>query len=153
MPDLPARIGSVEFEQFGAKWVAVRCPSDFDGLMRKTGGLREAGSRRWLIHRWRINPLLRELRRSTDPLLRQAGIDLDGEGNRCTTCGRVRCPDGPIDRAVDRRCDWGRGPWGVSWSGLRWCGGCCRDPHRHHGLPPQAPGEEAEGGRDRGAGE
>ena len=28
-----------------------------------------------------------------------------------------------------------------------------RDPHRHHGLPPQAPGEEAEGGRDRGAGE
>ena len=28
MPDLPARIGPVEFEQFGAKWVAVRCPSD-----------------------------------------------------------------------------------------------------------------------------
>ena len=45
---------------------------------RAAGG----GSRRWLIHRWRINPLLRELRRSTDPLLRHAGIDLDGEGNR-----------------------------------------------------------------------
>ena len=79
-PDLPARIGPVEFEQFGVKWVAVRCSSDFDGLMRKTGGLREAGSHRWLIPRWRINPLVRELRRTTDPLFRQAGIDLDEEG-------------------------------------------------------------------------
>jgi hypothetical protein len=26
----------------------------------------------------RINPLIRELRRTTDPLFRQAGIDLDG---------------------------------------------------------------------------
>ena len=63
MPDLPARIGPVEFEQFGAKWVAVRCPAAFDELMRLKGGVREAGSRRWLIPRWRINPLLRELRR------------------------------------------------------------------------------------------
>ena len=51
MPGLPARIGPVEFEQFGAKWVAVRCPSEFDELMRLTGGLREAGSQRWLIPR------------------------------------------------------------------------------------------------------
>ena len=80
--DLPARIGPVEFEQFGAKWVAVRCPAAFDEVMRLKGGVREAGSRRWLIPRWRINPLLRELRRATDPLFRQAGIDLDGEGNR-----------------------------------------------------------------------
>ena len=75
--DLPSHIGPVELEQFGAKWVAVRCPSEFDELMRSTGGLREAGSRRWLISRWRINPLVRELRRATDPLFRQAGIDLD----------------------------------------------------------------------------
>jgi len=27
------------------------------------------------------------------------------------------------------------------------------DPHRHHDLPIQAPGEEAEGGRARGAGD
>ena len=80
MPGLPARIGPVEFEQFGAKWVAVRCPAAFDEVMRLKGGVREAGSRRWLIPRWRINPLLRELRRATDPLFRQAGIDLDGEG-------------------------------------------------------------------------
>ena len=57
---------------------AVRCPAAFDELMRLKGGVREAGSRRWLIPRWRINPLMRELRRATDPLFRQAGIDLDG---------------------------------------------------------------------------
>jgi hypothetical protein len=43
MPGLPARIGPVEFEQFGAKWVAVRCPAAFDELMRLKGGVREAG--------------------------------------------------------------------------------------------------------------
>jgi len=79
-PDLPARIGPVEFEQFGAKWVAVRCPSEFDGLMRLKGGLREAGSRRWLIERRRVGRLVRELQRATDPLFRQAGIDLDEDG-------------------------------------------------------------------------
>jgi hypothetical protein len=75
--DVPSRIGPVEFEQFGAKWVAVRCPAAFDELMQVKGGVREAGSRRWLIPRWRINPLLRELRRATDPLFRQAGMSLD----------------------------------------------------------------------------
>jgi hypothetical protein len=79
--DVPSRIGPVELEQFGAKWVAVRCPSDFNELMRLNGGLREAGSRRWLILRRRVKPLVRELRRTTDPLFRQAGMDLDGEGN------------------------------------------------------------------------
>jgi hypothetical protein len=37
----------------------------------------DPGGRRWLIQRRRIQPLLRNLRRDTDPLLRQAGIDLD----------------------------------------------------------------------------
>ena len=37
----------------------------------------EPGSRRWLIERYRIGPVLRALRRVTDPLFRQAGIDLD----------------------------------------------------------------------------
>ena len=44
MPGLPARIGPVEFEQFGAKWVAVRCPAAFDELMRVKGGRRGAGA-------------------------------------------------------------------------------------------------------------
>jgi hypothetical protein len=77
---LPVRIGPVEFAPFGAKWAAVRCPHEFDQLMRQTGGLWETGSRRWLVERRRMGPLIRNLRRTTDPLFRRAGIDLDGEG-------------------------------------------------------------------------
>src|SRR5690242_11196492 len=68
------RIGPVEFSPFGEKWVAVRCPEEFDELMRLTGGLWEAGSHRWLINRRRLNPLIHKLRRMTDPLFRRAGI-------------------------------------------------------------------------------
>jgi hypothetical protein len=46
-------------------------------LMQRTGGLWEPGSRRWLIPRQRMGPLIRNLRRATDPLFRHAGIDLD----------------------------------------------------------------------------
>ena len=76
-PAIPARIGPAEFSVFNPKWVAVRCPSDLDPLMRKAGGLWEAGSRRWLIERRRIGPLIRNLRRVTDPLFRRAGLNLD----------------------------------------------------------------------------
>ena len=81
-PELPAWIGPAEFSSFGAKWTAVRCPSDLDPLMRKAGGLWESGSRRWLINRGRMGPLIRNLRRVTDPLFRRAGISLDGKGSR-----------------------------------------------------------------------
>jgi hypothetical protein len=57
----------------------MRCPHDLDRLMRKAGGLWEPGGRRWLIVGNRVGPLIRNLRRATDPLFRQAGIDLDGE--------------------------------------------------------------------------
>jgi hypothetical protein len=60
--------------------VAVRCPSELDPLMLKAGGLWEPRSRRWLIEPRRIGPLVRNLRRVTDPLFRQAGISLDDEG-------------------------------------------------------------------------
>ena len=40
----------------------------------------EPGTRRWLIERRRIGPVLRHLRRTTDPLFRQAGISLDEGG-------------------------------------------------------------------------
>jgi hypothetical protein len=80
-PDLPVRIGPAEFTAFGAM-IAVRCPSDLDPLMRKAGGMWEPGGRRWLIMRRRVGPLVRELRRATDPLFRRAGMDLDGGGNR-----------------------------------------------------------------------
>ena len=75
---LPARIGPAEFSALGAL-VAVRCPQDLYPLMRLAGGLWEPGSRRWLIERKRMGPLIRNLRRDTDPLFRQAGIDLDRE--------------------------------------------------------------------------
>ena len=57
--------------------VAVRCPSDLDPLMLKAGGVWEPGSRRWLIERRRIRPLVRNLRRNTDPLFRRVGLNLD----------------------------------------------------------------------------
>ncbi len=78
MKEIPARIGSCELSPFGAKWIAVRCPSEFELFMRQAGGLWESGSRRWLIERRRIGPLIRKLERATDPLFRQAGISLDG---------------------------------------------------------------------------
>jgi hypothetical protein len=70
----------VEFSEFGAMWVAVRCPSDLDPLLRKAGGLWEVGSRRWLIHRRRTGPLIRKLRWETDPLFCRAGLSLDEPG-------------------------------------------------------------------------
>ena len=79
--DLPARIGPVRLERLGGM-IAVRCPSDFEPLMRKAGGMWDSGDRRRLIHQRRINPLIRELRRTTDPLFRRVGIDLDGEATQ-----------------------------------------------------------------------
>jgi hypothetical protein len=45
--------------------------------MLKAGGVWEPGSRRWLIERRRIRPLVRNLRRNTDPLFRRVGLNLD----------------------------------------------------------------------------
>jgi hypothetical protein len=58
----------------------VRCPSDLDPWMQKAGGLWDPGGRRWLIGPQRMGPLIRNLRRSTDPRLCNAGLNLDGEG-------------------------------------------------------------------------
>jgi hypothetical protein len=56
------------------KLIAVLCPREFDVLMRNAGG-----SRRWLIERQRIGPVIRTLQRTTDPLFRRAGLNLDHE--------------------------------------------------------------------------
>jgi hypothetical protein len=76
--DLPSRIGPAEFGTVGAM-VAIRCPHDLAPLMRQAGGIWEPGGRRWLIEPRRMGPLIRNLRRATDPLFRRAGISLDGE--------------------------------------------------------------------------
>jgi hypothetical protein len=75
-PTVPARIGPVEFGTLGSM-VAVRCPREFDPLMRRAGGLWEPGSRRWLIEHRRIGPVLRHLRCTTDPLFRRVGLVLE----------------------------------------------------------------------------
>jgi hypothetical protein len=77
-PSLPSRISSAEFSTLGAM-VVVCCPHDLDPLMRAAGGMWESGARRWLINRQRTGPLIRNLRRATDPLFRHAGMSLDGE--------------------------------------------------------------------------
>jgi hypothetical protein len=76
-PDIPARIGPVELSTLGS-WVVVRCPRTYDAIMRQAGGMWDPGDGRWFIERRRIGPVIRELRRRTDPLFRRAGIDLDG---------------------------------------------------------------------------
>jgi hypothetical protein len=76
-PDVPASIGPCQFYRLGG-WIAVRCPRDLTPFMQRAGGQWEPGSRKWLIEPRRIGPLLRTLRRETDPLFRQAGLDLDG---------------------------------------------------------------------------
>jgi hypothetical protein len=73
---IPPRIGPAEFSTLGAL-IAVRCPHDLDPLMQRAGGLWEPGTRRWLIEQRRMGPLIRNLRRTTDPLFRRAGLDLD----------------------------------------------------------------------------
>jgi hypothetical protein len=72
----PNRIGPVEFGRLG-DLVAVRCPHEFDDVMRRAGGSWEPGSRRWLIERRRIGPVIRELRHVTDPSFRRAGVALE----------------------------------------------------------------------------
>jgi hypothetical protein len=73
---IPAAIGPVEFGTLGGM-IAVRCPTELVPLVRKAGGIWEPRSRHWLVKRRRMGPLIRHLRRATDPSFRQAGLDLD----------------------------------------------------------------------------
>jgi hypothetical protein len=72
---VPSRIGPVEFGALGG-WISVRCPKDYDILMRRAGGQWEPGTRRWLIERRRIGPVIRALERSVDPLFRAVGLTM-----------------------------------------------------------------------------
>jgi hypothetical protein len=76
LANLPADIGPVVFEH-GVGWVMVRCPRQYDDLMRSADGTWDPGARQWLIERRRIGPVIRELERIVDPLFAQAGIRLD----------------------------------------------------------------------------
>jgi hypothetical protein len=74
--DVPKNIGPVVFG-VGVGWVMVRCPRQYDDLMRRAGGTWDPGARQWLIEHRRIGPVIRELEREVDPLFAQAGIQLD----------------------------------------------------------------------------
>ncbi len=58
-------------------WITARSPAEFVPLVRRVGALWDPGARHWLIEQRRIGPVIRELRRMTDPLFRTAGMDLD----------------------------------------------------------------------------
>jgi hypothetical protein len=71
------QIGPCALEAWGAKWVTVRCPNALAPLVRGAGGLWDPGRRLWLVERRRAGPLMRRLEKATDPLFRQADLDLD----------------------------------------------------------------------------
>jgi hypothetical protein len=75
MIPLPKHVGPCRFGRLGF-WITVQCPPEFDMLMRNAGGTWDPGTRRWLLLRHRLGPVLRALRRTTDPLFRHAGVDL-----------------------------------------------------------------------------
>ena len=73
---IPDYVGPCQFGQPGAM-IAIKCPHEFNGVMLKAGGQWEPGSKRWLIERRRICPVIRRLERTVDPLFRRAGVMLD----------------------------------------------------------------------------
>jgi hypothetical protein len=75
--EVPPSVGPVVFGTLGVGWVMVRCPRQYDDLMRRAGGVWEPGARQWLVERRRIGPVIRELERTVDPLFRHAGMRLD----------------------------------------------------------------------------
>ena len=54
---LPSQIGPAEFGELG-QWIAIRRPMDLAPIMQKSGGVWEPGSKRWLIERSRIGPVV-----------------------------------------------------------------------------------------------
>lgn len=83
LPAIPIHVGPCEFGRFG-KLVSVRCPREFDAIMRKAGGQPDPASRRWLIEPRRIGPVIRALQSATDPLFQQAGTR---SHNHACPCG------------------------------------------------------------------
>jgi hypothetical protein len=78
MVDLPHQIRPCQLVELGAL-VAIRCPSDLDGILRRAGATWEFGNRRWLLSPARAAKVVPKLCRSTDPLFRRAGLNLDHE--------------------------------------------------------------------------
>ena len=76
VPPIPEQVGPCQFGRLGS-WITVGCPRELDELLMEAGAVWEPGDRRLLLRLHRLGPVLRALRRRTDPLFRQAGLDLD----------------------------------------------------------------------------
>ena len=76
LSEIPSHIGPCEFGMLG-KLVTVRCPKELAHILRRAGAVWEPGSRRWLVQRRRIGPVIRALERATDPLFRRVGLTLE----------------------------------------------------------------------------
>jgi hypothetical protein len=75
VPLIPKQVGPCRFGRLGF-WITVQCP-EYDDLMLSAGALWEPRERRWLAApAAHLGPVLRKLRRQTDPLFRRAGLDL-----------------------------------------------------------------------------
>jgi hypothetical protein len=74
--DVPTRIGPAEFGTLGAL-ITVRCPRDFDHLMRQAGGQWDPGSRRWLSSIDESAHFSAHSVGKRNPLNRRAGMSLD----------------------------------------------------------------------------
>jgi hypothetical protein len=65
---IPKQVGPCRFGRRG-NWITVQCPAEFDALMSAAGGIRDSSSKHsWLLREARIGPVLRALRRATDPV-------------------------------------------------------------------------------------
>jgi hypothetical protein len=73
---IPERVGPCRFGRRGL-WITAQCPPELDTLMRNAGGTWDPSARLWLLRIHRLGPVLRALRRTTNPLSRQAGLDLE----------------------------------------------------------------------------
>jgi hypothetical protein len=74
--EVPKQIGPCQFGELGAM-IAVRCPVELAHILRRAGAIWEPGSKRWLVQRRRIGPVIRALQKATDPLFRRAGVAID----------------------------------------------------------------------------
>jgi len=61
--------------------IAIHAPRELDGIFRRAGEAWEPGSRRWLIERRGAGPVIRALRKATDPSFRQSDIALGWPGS------------------------------------------------------------------------
>jgi hypothetical protein len=77
LPSLPAPIGPVEFAELDRRFVAVRCPRNLAYIVERAGGVWDPDTRRWVMRRKHLGPLIRALEAAMDPLFRRAGVSLD----------------------------------------------------------------------------